>query len=415
MASSGTSRISAAILWIIAIVVALILASAIYFYRNAHTAIVVRTARVERTTLSTPVSTNGKVEPESDFQPHAPIASVIDKLAVHLGQNVTRGQQLMQLDASEAQSHIVAAQATLQANRAALANMQQGGTEDELLAERADLAAAQTQLTQSTAALSTLQGLQGKGAASANEVASAQTRVLDARAHLAQLQTRQKGRYGVNDLSTQHAQIAQAQAALAAARSDFSGVDIRAPFAGTVYSLPVAAYDFVQAGQALIDVADLSRLRIRAYFDEPEIGKLADGESVEISWDAKPDHTWHGHVQQAPTTVITYGTRNVGECLISVDDAHGDLLPNTNVTVVVTTSSRANVLSLPREALHTEGAVDFVFRIVNDRLVRTPVQVGVVNLTHFEIISGLSEGDPVALGGTTPVDLTNGLRVQPQN
>ena len=193
-------------------------------------------------------------------------------------------------------------------------------------------------------------------------------------------------------------------------------MDVHAPFAGTVYSLPVAQYDFVQVGQALINVADLTKLQIRAYFDEPEIGKLADGQPVTITWEAKPNLVWHGHVEQAPTSVITYGTRNVGECLITVDDARGDLLPNTNVTVRVTTARHNNVLSVQREALHTEGSVNFVYKIVNNKLVRTPVEIApnaVVNLTRAEITSGLNEGDLVALGATSEVDLSNGMAVKP--
>ena len=142
-----------------------------------------------------------------------------------------------------------------------------------------------------------------------------------------------------------------------------------------------------------------------------EIGKLADGQPVSITWEAKPNLIWHGHVAQAPTTVITYGTRNVGECLITVDDARGDLLPNTNVVVTVTTAQRTNVLSIPREALHTEGG-DFVFRVVNNKLVRTPVQVGLVNLTRAEITGGLTEKDTVVLNALNNHELSNGLPVK---
>jgi HlyD family secretion protein len=94
-----------------------------------------------------------------------------------------------------------------------------------------------------------------------------------------------------------------------------------------------------------------------------------------------------------------------------VDDARGDLLPNTNVTVTVTTSQRFNVLSIPREALHTEGG-DFVYRVIGGKLVRTPVQIGVVNLTRAEILSGLTEKDTVALSATSNRELSNGLAVK---
>ena len=82
------------------------------------------------------------------------------------------------------------------------------------------------------------------------------------------------------------------------------------------------------------------------------------------------------------------------------------------MTVTVTTSQRFNVLSIPREALHTEGASDFVYRVMEGKLVRTPVVVGVVNLTRVEITSGLSEKDTVALSATSNRDLANGLAVK---
>jgi HlyD family secretion protein len=182
-----------------------------------------------------------------------------------------------------------------------------------------------------------------------------------------------------------------------------------------VYAIPVSKYDFVQGGEALLDVADLSKLEVLAYFDEPDVGRLAIGQPVEIVWDAKPNLMWHGHIIEAPTTIITYGTRNVGECLITVDDAHGDLLPNTNVTIKVTTLLHKNVLLLPHEALHTDSGSNYVYRVIGDRLVKTPVQVGVVNPVSAEITGGLKEGDKVALNPTTEGDLSDGLHIKAEN
>jgi HlyD family secretion protein len=95
-----------------------------------------------------------------------------------------------------------------------------------------------------------------------------------------------------------------------------------------------------------------------------------------------------------------------------VDDAHGDLLPSTNVTVTVTTAQRFNVLNIPREALHSEGTNYYVFRVINNKLARTPVQIGINNSTRVEITSGLTEKDVVALNATSNRDLTNGLAVK---
>ena len=75
-----------------------------------------------------------------------------------------------------------------------------------------------------------------------------------------------------------------------------------------------AVCNLFQAGETLVQVANLTKLQIRAYFDEPEIGQLKVGQPVTIAWQAKPNQLWHGHVVEVPTTIITYGgTRNVGE------------------------------------------------------------------------------------------------------
>jgi HlyD family secretion protein len=384
--------------------------------RLHHEEVPVRAARVERRDIVSTVSTNGKVEPTEDFQAHAPMSGVVNKLFVNLGQKVQRGEQLVRMDESDALKNVAAAQANLDSSVATLNSMEHGGSQDELLTAKSDLSQAETQEKLDESSLSALEKLQTQGAASSNEVAAAQQRLTDAKARVAQLQARRTSRYASGELAAQRAQVTQAQAALAAARNAYANVDIRAPFSGVVYAIPVAQYDFVQAGDLLLDVADLTKLQIRAYFDEPEIGNLAPGQPVKIEWAAKPNQVWHGHILESPTTIIQYGsTRNVGECLITVDDAQGDLLPNTNVTVTVTTQARQNTLSLPREALRTEGGISFVFRIINGKLVKTPVRVGsVVNLTRFEVAGGLNEGDMVALNATTETDLAAGMHVRIQ-
>ena len=384
-----------------------------FYIHNQHQVVEVTAAKVKPQTLMQKKSTNGRVEPLEDFEAHAPLAGVVNNIYVHLGQEVQSGQELARMDDSEARKELAAAEASLESSVATLQAMQQGGTQDERLTATADLNSAKTQVQQDQASLTALQKLQMEGAASANEVELAKHQLNAAQARVAQLQARKGERYSADDLRAQKAQVTQAQAAVDAARAIYAGVDIHAPFAGTVYAIPVSQYQFVAAGDTLIQVANLKKLEIKAYFDEPEIGQLKAGQPVTIVWPARPGEEWHGHIVQAPTTIITYGgTRNVGECLISVDDTNGVLLPDTNVTVTVTESQRNNVLSLPREALHTEGMNDYVYRIVDGHLVKTAVQVGLTNLTRFEILGGLKEGDEVALGSTSEAELSDGLRVK---
>ncbi|MGB7190845.1 MAG: efflux RND transporter periplasmic adaptor subunit, partial [Acidobacteriaceae bacterium] len=202
------------------------------------------------------------------------------------------------------------------------------------------------------------------------------------------------------DLSRAKSAIADAQAGYAAARQAVEDANIRAPFAGTVYRIPVSVTEYVQQGDLLLEMADLHKMQVRAYFDEPEIGKLLVGQTVTIKWDAQPSKTWHGHIARVPSTIVTYTTRNVGEVLVTIDDANNDLLPNTNVRVTALVANEPNALNIPREALHTENGRPYVFLVKGGTLHRTPVTVGNINLTQVGILSGLTEGEVVALGST---------------
>jgi len=317
------------------------------------------------------------------------------------------------MDDTDARKELMTAEASLASSRLALQTAEQGGTAAERVTSTADIDAAKAQVQQATHSLAALEKLQAQGAASANEVVQAQHQLTADQAKVDELQATKGARYSTGDLQSLKAQVAEAKAGVDAAQSAYAGVDIHAPFAGTVYALPVTQYAFVPAGETLVQLANLGKIQIRAYFDEPEIGLLKVGQPVTIEWQAKRNEFWHGHVLTVPTTITTYGTtRNVGETLISVDDANGVLLPNTNVTVTVMEEKHENVLSLPREALQTKGTSNSVFRIVGDRLVKTPVTVGLSNNERFEITGGLNEGDLVALGAVTEADLSDGLRVK---
>jgi HlyD family secretion protein len=408
-----SSRATHFVVWGLALVLILL---AMYAIRSlTRERVAVKFAQVAYQPLVKSFSTNGKVEPTNDFQVHAQAAGQVQDVYVDVGDKVKAGQLLIKMDDKYALANLAHANSTVEAAQLAASDIQHGGTQDERNGFSADLNRTTLQRQQDAASLASLQQLQQKGAASAGEVAAAQHRLQVDDANLASIEQHSTQRYGQADKARAQAELADARAAVVAAQSSYATANVRSKIAGTVYYLPISRYDYVNAGDDLIYVADLSRMRITAYFDEPDIGNLAAGQPVTITWEARPGTTWHGHISQAPTTIINYLTRFVGECFITVDDANGALQPNANVNVTVTTAQHAHVLSIPREALRFDGQKPYVFRIIRNRLVRTPIQLtgGIVNLTQVEITGGLAEGDAVALNATTNRDLTNGLQVTP--
>lgn len=373
----------------------------------------VRVVQASRQSLESTTSTNGRVEPVMNYQEFSPIATTVKAVHVQTGDHVEPGKLLIVLDDIQARAKVAAAESGVKSAQSALDIAMHNGTPAERQASASESTRAQIERDHAQHDLDALTKLNATGAASASEVSAARQRLQTANAALEATQSGAKNRYSPADVERAQAALADAEASLAAARDVESKMTVRAQVAGTVYSLNVKPTDFVDAGKLLLQLADLQQERVRAYFDEPEIGALAVGQPIVIKWDAQPGQIWRGHIERVPVTVTQYGTRNVGEVLVKVDDSKDTLLPDTNVTVTVTTSSEANALTIPKEALHVENGKPFVFRVEGDELKRTTVSYGAMNLNQVAILSGLSAGDWVATGSISGQPLQEGLPIRP--
>jgi|HubBroStandDraft_6_1064221.scaffolds.fasta_scaffold21604_3 HlyD family secretion protein len=410
MVEERRKRISSGALWIAAAIALLLIFFGVR--RLTREKLPVRVAEAHVQDLIKPSSTSGRVEPLNIFEAHAPEATTVKAVYVHVGERVHPGQLLVTLDDTNARARLAAATAALRAAEAGYQSVESGGTHQEQLALSSNLAKAQIDCDQAARDLDVVQKLAAKGAAAPSEVAQAQTRLTIAQASLHSLQEQKTKPFAPVDLTRAHSTVAEAQAAVDAANRVIAQSHVRAPFACTVYSLPVTRYGYIEPGAEILQAADLSKLQVRAYFDEPEIGDLKLNDPVSIVWNAKPDMTFHGHITGLPSTIITYTTRQVGEVLVSVEDSNGVLLPNTNVVVTVITQEVRHALTVPREALHIEGGRDYVYVVSGDTLHRAPVQVGAINLTMVQILSGLKDGTVVALGTTNGAPISEGAPIR---
>ena len=372
----------------------------------------VRVAAAAHVPLISTISTNGRVEPELNYEVHSPIATTVKAAYVQPGDEVKAGKVLLVLDDVQARAHEATAESGVKSAQAALEAATHNGSQQERQMAAADETRARLERDEAKGSLDALMKLNSTGAASNYEVVAARQRLETAEANLNALEQTAKGRYSAAEVERARAGLSDAEANLKAARQVVEQTVVRAPAAGTVYSLDAGQTEFVEAGKMLLQLADLHQERIRAYFDEPEIGRLAVGQKIQIKWDAKPGRIWNGHIERTPVTVINLGTRSVGEVLVKIDDADGGLLPDTNVTVTVTISSDPDVLSIPREALRSENGKTYVYKVVKDQLQRTPVTIGTPNLTQAPVLSGLQEGDLVATGTSTGQTMVEGVPIK---
>jgi HlyD family secretion protein len=398
---------------LVAVILAVVVLAAFVSLRRSQ--VPIRTGRVERETITASIATNGKIEALDNFEAHAPVATTVKKLYVQQGQWVKPGQLLLQLEDANGRMQAARAEAQLKGAQADLSAVEQGGTKEEVLATRNALVKAQADRDAAQRNLDAMQRLLQTGAASQAEVDAAQNqlRVADANVHFQQQKL--NGRYSQQEVGHVEAQQAEARASLAAAQELLRNSNVTAPRAGVVYSLPVQQGTFVNPGELLVQTADLHKVRVRAFVDEPEIGKLSKGQEVEVTWDALPGRVWKGTLESLPSTVVQRGTRVVGEVTCVVDNSDLKLLPNTNVNVAVITARVENALTVPRESVHEDSRGQYVYQVVNGELKRRDVQTSVSNLTRIAVTSKLPDDAVLALGSTTLRPLTNGMAVKSVN
>jgi HlyD family secretion protein len=398
----------------IVLVVGLILAAVLLFTGiNRHRASTpVRAEKVVRQEIASVISTNGKIEPINSFEAHAPSPATVVKVLVAEGDHVKAGQLLLRLDDVEPRAQAARALAQLRSAEASLQAIKSGGTQEEVLTIHSDLIKAQAERDDSQRNLQAIQKLRQSGAASPAEVEAAQNRQKKAEADVQLLQSKLNGRYSTPEVTKAEASAAEARAAYASAEDTLHHSNVTAPFAGTVYLVPVRTGSYVNGGDLLVQVAVLEKVRVRAFVDEPEIGHLAKGQPVEVRWDAMPGRTWTGTLTRVPTSVTMVGTRTVGEITSEIDNSDRKLLPNVNVNVSIISARHDGTLTVSREAVHDIEGKRYIYIIHDDKIQAQEVETGLSSLTRVEVVKGIQEGAQIALGAINAQPLHSGMDVK---
>jgi len=365
------------------------------------------------------ISSNGKVEPIAPFVVRAQLDTFVERVSAVEGQSVKKGQLLLELNVKDAAAQLAEARSKLLRADDDLRAAQAGGRSDEAARAEGQLAAAIALRNRLQRNHDSLERLIAQQAATKDELAANDLDLAKAEAQVKQLTAaKQEFEHGVKlDANRTSLQVEQLRSEVAALAEKVRDGRIVAPANGTLYSLPAKAGDYVKVGDLLAEMADLHKVRVRAFIDEPELGGLEPGEPVRITWDALPNRTWMGKTEIIPKQVVARGARSVGELLCEVNNDKVELLPNINVNVRINSRERMNVLTVPRGTVEGDGGQRFVFVVLRNALSvgkatlqKRQIRVGIADSTNYEVVSGLQEGEMVALPGD--VDLKDGMPVR---
>ncbi|MGB9435795.1 MAG: efflux RND transporter periplasmic adaptor subunit [Candidatus Acidiferrum sp.] len=365
------------------------------------------------------ISSNGKVEPIAPYVVRSQSDTFVEKVYAAEGQNVKKGQLLLKLDVRDATAQLAAARGKLLRAQEDLRASQAGGRADDVARVSSDLAKAQADRDRLQKEHDSLERLLAQGAATKDELAANELVLAKARADVEKFTAaKQEFARQVNlDGSRAALAVQQAQSDVAALEEKVRQGRITAPIDCTLYSLPVKTGEYVKTGDLLAEMADLHKVRVRAFIDEPDLGGLEPDLPVRITWDALPNNFWQGKTEIIPKQVVAHGLRSVGELLCSVDNDKLQLLPNTNVNVKINSKERLKVVTVPRGAVESQNGKRYVFVVrsgVRDaKLEKREIQVGIADATSFEVLGGLQGNEVVALPGD--VELKDGMIVKVVN
>lgn len=195
----------------------------------------------------------------------------------------------------------------------------------------------------------------------------------------------------------QESKVAQAAAAVSALQASLDKSLVRAPFDGVITLQDAKVGATVASGAGLISVVSREEeIYVEANISEIHIGKLAVGNPVVITFDAFSGEEFEGQVSYIePGDVIVDGVVNY-KVRVALKSPEARIKNGLTANLYIQTAKKGSVLTLPLYAVSKEAEESFVNKLVEEKAVKTPVQLGAVgNNGGVEVINGLNEGDIV--------------------
>jgi membrane fusion protein (multidrug efflux system) len=185
-----------------------------------------------------------------------------------------------------------------------------------------------------------------------------------------------------------------AQAELAAR---LAKTEIRAPFEGVVGLRQVSVGEYVNAGQALVELVRLDPLEVEFQIPETQAARLNTGQSVSVQTDAFLGESFTGSISAVAPSVQVSGRSVAVRARLA--NAEKKLKPGQFAQVQVALAAAAPVLMVPEQAIWPSGDQKMVYRIKAGKAELVPVTLGLREPGWVAVTAGLSVGDEVIIAG----------------
>jgi macrolide-specific efflux system membrane fusion protein len=308
--------------------------------------------RVSRRDMTALVRATGIVKPKvgAEVRVGSRVSGIVKRLHVRIGDRVTAGQLLAELDPTEWEA-------------------------------RRDQAAALLESARTTMRYADVEAGRKRSLSDEGLISRAERDVSDQAAAVAR------------------ARVAEAEANLRALEIQRDYTRITAPISGLVATVTTQEGETVSAGlvaPTFVTIIDVDRLEVRAYVDETDIGRIRRNQHCTFTVDTYPGTEFEGRVSAIyPSAEIQDNVVNYLVIVEIADRQRMAIRPEMTTTVGIALDTRRGVLTVPRAAVSTEGGRKYVYVLAASGTERRQVTTGWKDEQHVEIVGGLNEGERI--------------------
>ena len=362
----------------------------------------VQVTPAQRGPISEVISSEAVVFPLEQATVSPKITAPITEFKVQRGSHVKKGQLLAVLENKDLAGQAEASKGNFEQADAGYVTSVDSTIPQQVQKAELDAAAAKAAFDAQQRMYDSRKELFQQGALPRRDLDAASVALAQARSvnDVAQKQLADLQRIGKEQaLKSAHGSRLSAEGQMRSAEALFSYSEIRSPIDGVITDRPLYAGDLATANQPILTVMNLSRLIAKAHIPQSEAAALKVGDAAELKV-AGVDEPVKGHVTLVSPT-LDPGSTTV-EVWVEATKSNAVLKPGMTVEVSMTAKTVKDAIVVPTAAVfkNPDGGADYVVLAGSDQKAHwQPVQVGIRNGDHVQIVGGLKASDPVITSG----------------
>ncbi|MDQ7095736.1 efflux RND transporter periplasmic adaptor subunit [Desulfosporosinus sp. PR] len=342
----------------------------------------VKTQKVALGSLSTEVDYASKFDPVQEVQVFPKTGGKVASLNVDIGSKVTSGQVLFTVDPSDAQ-------AQMQIQQQALAVAEENLARTRLTSQQT-LDKAQISYNDAKNDYDKTKALFDGGAVAQQDLDNAKTKYDNASIELKAAQ---------DDLgvAAAEAQVEQAKASVNAAQVQLDNLTVVSPISGVVSAKDLKVGGMVSSQSGSVTVIDSSSMMAEISVPDIVISKIKLGQTVPVSINALQDQKVSGVIDTISPN--SQAKDNSYLVKVKIDNAQSNLTAGMFIKIALPAESKSNILLVPNEALNIENNVNYLYAVVDGKVKKIAVTVGISDDKNTEVAGNITKGMDVVTEG----------------